>query len=223
MRTTVVAAQTPAEATELLRDLGCATREASALAPPAELAANADVVLVEAGDDAEVGRFVVGRLRSLPSRVPTLLALRTTQLTRLDAAWGHDDFVLQPYVPQELYARLRAVEWRTSEFAQPERIKVGPLVVDVAGHEVVLDGARVAVAPMEFALLAKLAEHRGRVLGRTALLRDLWGRRGGVTRTLDVHVRKLRARLGDRVVIETVRGVGYRMVAPDTTPLKSSP
>jgi DNA-binding response OmpR family regulator len=215
MRITVAAAQSPAEATEILRDLGCAAREASPLSPPAELAAHADVVLVEAGDDAEVGRFVVARLRSLASRVPTLLALRTTQLTRLDAAWGHDDLILQPYVPQELYVRLRAVEWRTSEFAQPERIKVGPLVVDLAGHEVVLDGARVAVTPMEFALLARLAEHRGRVLGRAALLRDVWGRRGGVTRTLDVHVRKLRARLGDRVVIETVRGVGYRLLTPD--------
>jgi len=223
VRTTIVSARTPAEATELLRDLGCATREESPLAPPAELAAHADVVLVEAGDDAEVGRFVIGRLRSLAERVPALLALRTTQLTRLDAAWGHDDFVLQPYVPQELYARLRGVEWRTSEFSQPERIKVGALVIDVAGHEVSLDGARVGVTPMEFALLAKLAEHRGRVLGRAALLRDLWGRRAGVTRTLDVHVRKLRARLGERVVIETVRGVGYRMLVPGAAPLKTSP
>jgi two-component system response regulator MtrA len=122
-----------------------------------------------------------------------------------------------------LYARLRGVEWRTSEFTQPERIKVGALVIDVAGHEVSLDGVRVGVTPMEFALLTKLAEHRGRVLGRAALLRDLWGRRAGVTRTLDVHVRKLRARLGERVVIETVRGVGYRMLVPGATPLKPAP
>lgn len=217
MRTTVVAAQTPAEATELLRDLGCAVREESPLAPPASIALNADIVLVEAGDDAEVGRFALTRLRSLPQRVPVLLALHTTQLTRLDAAWGHDDFVLQPYVPQELYARMRTLEWRTSGFSQPERIKVGALVIDVAGHEATLDGARLELAPMEFNLLAHLARHRGRVLSRASLLRDLWNRRGGATRTLDVHVRRLRVCLGDGVLIETVRGVGYRLVVPGAT------
>ncbi len=201
----------------MLRDLGCAVREESPLAPPATLVANADVVIVEAGDDAEVGRFVLSRLRGLERRVPALLALHTTQLTRLDAAWGHDDFVLQPLVPQELYARLRALEWRTSEFAQPERIKAGALVVDVASHEATVDGRRVELAPMEFALLAHLAAHRPRVLGRAALLRDLWGRRAGASRTLDVHVRRLRAKLGDQVSIETVRGVGYRLVVPGAT------
>ena len=143
-----------------------------------------------------------------------LLALRTTQLTRLDPAWGHDDFVLQPYVPQELYVRLRALEWRTSDFAQPERIKVGALLVDLAGHTVHVEGRRIDLAPMEFNLLAHLVSHRARVLGRAALLRDLWGRRGGATRTLDVHVRRLRSKLGASAVIETVRGVGYRLVVP---------
>ncbi len=204
----------PSEAAEVLRDLGCAVREDSPLAPPEALAANADAVIVEAADDAEVGRFVIARLRTLPRRVPVLLALRTTQLTRLDPAWGHDDFVLQPYVPQELYVRLRALEWRTSDFAQPERIKVGALLVDLAGHTVHVEGRRIDLAPMEFNLLAHLVSHRARVLGRAALLRDLWGRRGGATRTLDVHVRRLRSKLGASAVIETVRGVGYRLVVP---------
>ncbi|MFO0645385.1 MAG: helix-turn-helix domain-containing protein [Polyangiales bacterium] len=66
-------------------------------------------------------------------------------------------------------------------------------------------------------LLAHLVTHRARVLGREALLRDLWGRRGGATRTLDVHVRRLRAKLGSAAVIETVRGVGYRLVVPGAT------
>lgn len=207
----------PSEAAEVLRDLGCAVREDSPLAPPEALAANADAVIVEAADDAEVGRFVVTRLRGLPRRTPVILSLRTTQLTRLDPAWGHDDFVLQPYVPQELYARIRALEWRTSDFAQPERVKAGALLIDLAGHEATVDGRRVELAPMEFNLLAHLVTHRARVLGRATLLRDLWGRRGGATRTLDVHVRRLRAKLGTAAVIETVRGVGYRLVVPGAT------
>ncbi len=203
----------------MLLDLGCAVREDSPLAPPEALATNADAVIVEAADDAEVGRFVVARLRSLQRRVPVMLALRTTQLTRLDPTWGHDDFVLQPYVPQELYTRLRALEWRTSDFAQPERMKAGALLVDVAAHEVTIDGRRVELAPMEFTLLSHLVTHRARVLGREALLRDLWGRRGGATRTLDVHVRRLRAKLGSAAIIETVRGVGYRLVVAGATDL----
>lgn len=223
MRTTVVSASAPSEAAEVLRDLGCAVREESPLAPPDVIAARADVVLIESGDDAEVGRFVVARLRALPARVAVLLSLRTSQLTRLDPAWGHDDFALQPYVPQELYARLRGIEWRMSDFAQPERVKCGALVIDVAGHEATLDGCRVELAPMEFNLLAYLARHRARVLGRATLLKELWNIRGGATRTLDVHVRRLRARLGDRITIETVRGVGYRLVVPGANPSPEAP
>jgi DNA-binding response OmpR family regulator len=221
VRTTVASVFSPSEAAELLRDLGCAVREDSPLAPPEALAANADAVIVEAGDDAEVGRFVIARLRGLQRRVPVILTLTTAQLTRLDPAWGHDDFALQPYVPQELYARLRALEWRTSDFAQPERVKAGALLIDIAGHEATVDGRRVDLAPMEFTLLAHLVTHRARVLGREALLRDLWGRRGGATRTLDVHVRRLRAKLGSAAIIETVRGVGYRLVVPGATDLHS--
>jgi DNA-binding response OmpR family regulator len=218
MRITVVSASSPAEAVEILRDLGCAVRESSPLAPPAEVAARADIVLVETGDDAEVGRFVLGRLRGLDERVPAILALRTSQLTRVDPAWGHDDMVLQPYVPQELYVRLRAVEWKTSEFDQPERIKLGDLVIDPAAHVVTLAGRRVTLAPMEFTLLTHLARHRARVLRRDALLRDVWGVRGMTTRTVDVHIQRLRARFEGALHIETVRGVGYRLVAPSMSP-----
>ena len=91
---------------------------------PAALVRDVDVLVMEAGDDAEVGRFVLGRVRALETNVPVLLAVRTSQLTRVDPAWSFDDLILQPYVPQELYVRLRALEWRASEFAQPERIKL---------------------------------------------------------------------------------------------------
>lgn len=211
MRITVVTAQAPSEGAEVLRDLGCALRVCSPLDAPESIVERADVVMVEAGDDAEVGRFVIGRVRALPRRVPLLLSVRPTQLTRVDPAWSWDDLVLQPYVPQELYVRLRALEWRTSEFSQPERVKLGELVLDPAAHEARVAGRPVELAPQEFALLLHLSRHRGRVLTRPALLRDVWGLRGVATRTVDVHVRRLRVKLSDAVSIETVRGVGYRL------------
>lgn len=187
------------------------------MAAPAALVRDVDVLVMEAGDDAEVGRFVLGRVRALETNVPVLLAVQTLQLTRVDPAWSFDDLILQPYVPQELYVRLRALEWRASEFAQPERIKLGALVLDLAGHEALLGGRRLALAPREFALLVHLARHRGRALSRASILRDVWQTRATDTRTLNVHVRRLRAHLGDAVVLETVRGIGYRLGAAPPT------
>lgn len=218
VRITVVSALAPAEATEALRDLGCAVREGSPLAPPEELADRTDVLVIEAGDDAEIGRFVLGRVRRLPRRLPVLLAVRTSQLTRLDPSWAWDDLALQPYVPQELYVRLRAVEWRASEFVQEERVKVGPLVIDPGAHEATLAGQNLDLAPQEFALLHHLALHRSKVHTRESLLREVWGLRGVESRTVDVHVRRLRAKLGAAVQIETVRGVGYKITATELHP-----
>lgn len=198
-------------ATELA-DLGCAVREVVAVTPPAEIVAGTDVVLVEAGEDGELGRFVVQRVRAISAKVPMLLALGVSQLSRLDPTWGHDDFVLIPYQPHELYARLRASEWRTSEFSQPEWIKIGALVIDLAAHVVRLGGTEVALANREFELLVYLAQARGRVRKREQILAQVWGvRRGTAGRSLDVHVRRLRAKLASAVAIETVRGVGFRL------------
>jgi len=213
VRITVVSATPPAEAAEVLRDLGCSVREALAVTPAATYTRDVDVLVMEAGEDAEVGRFVLGRVRALETPVPVLLAVRTSQLTRVDPSWHYDDLVLQPYVPQELYVRLRTLEWRASEFAHPERIKLGALLLDLAAHEALLSGRRLPLTPREFALLTHLAVHRGRALARASILRDVWQTRSTDTRTLDVHIRRLRAHLGDAVVLETVRGVGYRLGA----------
>lgn len=213
MRVTVVSPLGDAVAAAELSDLGCAVRERVAVAPPVEVVAEADLVLVEAGGDGELGRFVVQRVRAAAPRVPILLAVETSQLARVDPSWGHDDFVLMPYVPHELYARVRAAEWRASEFSQPERIKVGALVLDLAGREASLGGTPLVLAHLEFELLAYLAKSRGRVVRREQLLAHVWGRRGGgATRTVDVHIRRLRVKLAGAVTIETVRNVGYKMV-----------
>src|SRR6185312_3584325 len=112
----------------------------------------------------------------------------------------------------ELYARIRLLEWRRSEFATEERMKVGAIVIDRAAHEVLLDGASVSLTAKEFALLAYLAERRGKVVSRDELLRRVWGNRyeGGV-RTVDIHVRRLRAKRGQALPLSTLRGSGYKL------------
>ena len=154
------------------------------------------------------------RCTSSPRR-PTLVALPPRQITTFDPASGFDDFIVVPCVPAEIYARIRALEWRRSEFATEERLKIGSLVVDRAAHEVSVDGRRVTLTAKEFALLAFLAANRGRVFSREALLARVWGSRyEGGARTVDIHVRRLRAKLGDALPLETLRGAGYKLRAP---------
>ena len=125
--------------------------------------------------------------------------------------------MLHPYVPEELYGRIRALEWRRSEFATEERHKVAGIVVDKAGHEVYVDGRSVQLTAKEFALLAYLCERRGKVLSREHLLARVWGNRyEGGPRTVDIHVRRLRAKLGAALPLETLRGSGYKLRSPET-------
>jgi len=148
--------------------------------------------------------------------VAALVAVTVGQVARVEPSSGFDDFVLHPYVPEELYSRIRMLEWRRSEFATEERQKVGSLVVDRVAHEVTLDGVPVTLTAKEFALLAHLCEQRGKALSREHLLARIWGAyyEGGI-RTVDIHVRRLRAKLGDALPLDTVRGVGYKLRAPE--------
>ncbi|MEZ4374178.1 MAG: response regulator transcription factor [Polyangiaceae bacterium] len=147
--------------------------------------------------------------------VGALIAVTVGQVARIEPSSGFDDFVLHPYVPEELYARIRALEWRRSEFATEERHKVGPIVIDKAGHEVSVQGRPVQLTAKEFALLAYMCERRGKVLSRDHLLARVWGNRyDGGPRTVDIHVRRLRAKLGDALPLETLRGSGYKLRAP---------
>ena len=129
---------------------------------------------------------------------------------------GFDDLVLVPYVPAELYVRVRRIEWRKSEFEAGERLKLGGLCIDLAAHEVTVDGRAVELTAQEFSLLKFLAQHRGRVFSRDQLLARVWGvDYYGGSRTVDIHVRRLRMKLGSgSKPLETVRGVGYKMKAP---------
>jgi DNA-binding winged helix-turn-helix (wHTH) protein len=183
-----------------------------------ELDVRPRALLFEALDrpDLAVAAFRAIRKEPFFDNVGALIAVTVGQVARIDPSAGFDDFVLHPYVPEELYARIRMLEWRRSEFATDERHKVGGIVVDRAAHEVSVNGRPVALTAKEFALLAYLCERRGKVLSRDHLLARVWGNRyDGGPRTVDIHVRRLRAKLGDALPLETLRGSGYKLRGPE--------
>ena len=210
--------EAPEGAATMLRNLGADVRTLDLWEEGHELfeddGALARAIVIEAGDrpDLAVAALrAVRRTREL-SDVPALVAVSPRQIARVDPASGFDDFIVMPTAPVELYARIRQLEWRHSEFATEERLKVGALVVDRAGHEVVVEGRSIQLTAKEFALLAFLAQNRGRVFSRETLLARVWGARyEGGPRTVDIHVRRLRMKLGDALPLETLRGAGYKL------------
>lgn len=181
-------------------------------------------LLFEALDrpDLAIAALRAVRKEQVFDNIGAIISVTVGQIARIDPASGFDDFVLHPYVPEEVYARIRSVEWRRSEFASDERHKVGPIVLDKAAHEVSVGGRPVLLTAKEFALLAYLCERRGKVLSRDHLLARVWGNRyDGGPRTVDIHVRRLRAKLGDALPLETLRGSGYKLRTPDPDPAES--
>jgi two-component system, OmpR family, phosphate regulon response regulator PhoB len=131
---------------------------------------------------------------------------------------GADDYVTKPFSVRELTLRLKAILRRGGggRVAERPRETVGPIRVDVDAHRVFIDGAEAVLTPLEFRLLTTFMARLGRVQSREQLLEDVWEMSPEVeTRTVDTHVKRLREKLGTgRELLETVRGVGYRLVDP---------
>lgn len=152
--------------------------------------------------------------RALPIIVVTAKGEETDRVVGLEL--GADDYIVKPFSPRELVARLRAVlRRREGPTPEAERIVAGDLTVDHGRHEVTRNGVPIALSAMEFKLLAFLLANRGRAFGREKLLDRVWGQDRFVEpRTVDVHIRRLREKVEadpkrPRLIL-TVRGVGYR-------------
>ena len=138
-------------------------------------------------------------------------------------ALGADDYLTKPFSPQELVLRVGAILRRmTASTPEPaDVLAIGPIHIDRSEHRVLVDGAAIDLTPTEYKLLLTLAERRGRVQARAHLLKTVWEAAPDIqTRTVDMHVQRLRAKLGDAgSLIETVRGFGYRL---RTDPVRAS-
>jgi DNA-binding response OmpR family regulator len=160
------------------------------------------------------GTELCKRLREGGDWTPVLfLTARDDEVDRiLGLELGADDYITKPFSPRELVARVKAVLRRTEGRPDAERVRtLGPLTLDAGRREVRAAGEPVSLTPTEFDLLAHLMQRPGRVFTREELLASVWGYAAHAgTRTVDVHVAQLRAKLGDSAaVIRTVRGVGY--------------
>src|SRR5918995_3348506 len=187
--------------------------EASALVD----APQADVVVVDARRELAMAKSLCRVICATGISSPLMIVVTEGGLAGITSDWGVDDVLLDTAGPAEVEARLRLALGRTVESAVDEGgpITAGALVIDEATYSVRLRGRILDLTYKEFELLKYLAQHPGRVFTRSQLLQEVWGYDYfGGTRTVDVHVRRLRAKLGTdyEVLIGTVRNVGYRFV-----------
>lgn len=208
-------------AAHVLSALGAAVRLLDLWDDPARIAPGPGeslrAIVVELLERPDLAPAVLRSLRREPtlSRVGAIVAVSAARVAQLDPASGFDDFVLVPYAPAELLARVRNAEWRRSEFSNEERMKIGPIVIDTQGHEVSVEGKHIALTARELGLLVYLCERRGRVVSRNEALAGVWGDAyEGGARTVDIHIRRLRQKLGEALPLVTLRGAGYKITEP---------
>ena len=186
-----------------------------------------DVVLIDARSELSDARATCRVLHATGLGVPLLAVVTEAGLITLNADWGIDDLLLTSAGPAEVEARLRLAIGRQANATAGAGglIRAGELTIDPDTYAAKLKGRPLDLTYKEFELLKFLAQHPGRVFTRDQLLREVWGYDYfGGTRTVDVHVRRLRAKLGAEYesMIGTVRQVGYKFVLPPTRPLPES-
>jgi two-component system, OmpR family, alkaline phosphatase synthesis response regulator PhoP len=171
--------------------------------------------VVVADEDPEGAFGICRALRKRDSALePVLLLVSGAQLAELELREDlFDDFCLAPFHPKEVEARMRHLFWRSGKGARPEIIEYADLVLNLETYQAALNGKPLDLTYMEYELLKFFATHSGKVFTREQLLSRVWGYEYyGGARTVDVHVRRLRAKLGEEHagLIHTVRSVGYR-------------
>ncbi len=183
-------------------------------AEPAALvgAPSADAIIVDGRGDLAAAKGLCKILTATGAGSPLLLVITEGGLTAVTAEWGIDDVILETAGPAEVDARLRIAIGRQSRDSGSQMIKASGVVIDEASYSAKVHGRTLDLTFKEFELLRFLAAHPSRVFTREQLLSEVWGYDYfGGTRTVDVHVRRLRAKLGDmESLIGTVRNVGYR-------------
>ena len=165
------------------------------------------------------GFDVLGQLRASETTAETPVLMLTARREEGDRikglSLGADDYLTKPFSPQELVLRVAAILRRVGATspASSQTLTIGPIVIDGAAHRVTNDGVEVDLTPTEYKLLTTLVERRGRVQARAHLLESVWAAAPDIqTRTVDMHVQRLRMKLGAAgELIETVRGFGYRI------------
>ncbi len=179
---------------------------------------NPDLILLDIMLPGKNGYDICKELRAEGSKIPIImLTAKNDEIDKvLGLEFGADDYISKPFGIRELMARVKAVLRRYENNTEQEGIRIGDLVIDTDSHEVRLGGKQLELTLKEFDLLKVLAENRGRVMTRDQLLDKVWGFEYiGETRTVDVHVRYLRKKLGDEdnegKYIQTIRGMGYKM------------
>jgi len=176
-----------------------------------------EIILVDARQKREQAAESRRLLRTECNLKELLVIAVITPEQSLQMDWvGIDDFLIDPVNPDEAVSRLRLLLWRTKSIKSDQIIKIDTLLIDMMNYDVSVDNVPVELTFKEYELLRFLATHRGRVFTRESLLDHVWGYDYyGGTRTVDVHIRRLRAKLAPSCdyLIETVRNVGYRFSA----------
>jgi two-component system response regulator MtrA len=180
---------------------------------------NPDLILLDVMLPGKDGVQVAKEIR-MESGVPIIMLTAKTDTLDVVAGLeaGADDYVPKPFKPKELVARIRA-RLRGLQAQGPETISVGDLTIDVTGHTVARNGEIIPLTPLEFDLLVELARKPWQVFTREVLLEEVWGyRHAADTRLVNVHVQRLRGKIEldpeNPVIVQTVRGVGYKAGTP---------
>ena len=201
--------------TEVLPALGLLSHRVRQIkAEPANLvnAPGHDLIFLDARRDLAAAKSLAKILVATGIGAPLILVVTEGGLAAVSAEWGATDIVVEGAGPGELDARIRLAIGRAQQFERSDKIHASGVVIDEASYSSKVNGRPLDLTYKEFELLRFLAQHPGRVFTREQLLSEVWGYDYfGGTRTVDVHIRRLRAKLGDlESLIGTVRNVGYR-------------